>query len=407
MRFFKLLFCVVFVFFILARLEAADNFQSSLEVFQNQYIYLVKGKKVGLLTNPTAVDENYTSIVDIFRDNKNIDLRVLFAPEHGVRGEFRAGVNFDGYTDKNSKLKVYSLHDGRKNSKFNQAVREVDVVVYAIQDIGIRTYTYVWQMEKMMRAVAANKKTLVILDVPNILGNRNCDGPLVSPSLFSGIGPYPVAFQYGLTSGELARYLNAEYKINCKLVVIPMKGYDGNTRFEKLGQPWVPTSQNIPSLDSAYCYGITGVIGPIGAVGIGVGTQLPFQVVYAPWIDGVKMANYLNSLRLPGIRFRTIHFSPQRGLYADKMCHGVQLHVTDPMKLKPFTTSMAIICYLQKNYTKNMSWSNDTRAFDIASGNSNIRLWIKAGRDYKSIVNSYRDAAEKFNDKVKKYRIYK
>ncbi|MEG2076421.1 MAG: DUF1343 domain-containing protein, partial [Victivallaceae bacterium] len=175
MRFFKLLFCVVFVFFILARLEAADNFQSSLEVFQNQYIYLVKGKKVGLLTNPTAVDENYTSIVDIFRDNKNIDLRVLFAPEHGVRGEFRAGVNFDGYTDKNSKLKVYSLHDGRKNSKFNQAVREVDVVVYAIQDIGIRTYTYVWQMEKMMRAVAANKKTLVILDVPNILGNRNCD----------------------------------------------------------------------------------------------------------------------------------------------------------------------------------------------------------------------------------------
>lgn len=407
MRFLLLFFYVVFVFFTICRLDAAEKFQSSLEVFQNQYMYLVKGKKVGLLTNPTAVDGKYNSIVDVFQENKNIDLRVLFAPEHGVRGEFRAGVNFDGYTDKNSKLKVYSLHDGRSDSKFSQAVRNVDVVVYAIQDIGIRTYTYVWQMEKMMRAVAANRKTLVILDVPNILGNRNCDGPLVAKSLISGIGPYPVPFQYGLTVGELAKYLNAEYKINCKLVVVPMKGYDGKTRFEKLDRPWVPTSQNIPSLNAAYCYGITGIIGPIGSIGIGVGTQFPFQLVYAPWIDGYKMADYLNSLNLPGIRFRAIHFSPQRGLYADKMCHGVQLHVTDPMKLKPFTTGMAILCYLQKNYSKNMSWSSNTRAFDIASGNSNIRLWIRSGRDYWSIVKSYRWAAEQFNNKVNKYRIYK
>ncbi|WP_176012905.1 exo-beta-N-acetylmuramidase NamZ domain-containing protein [Victivallis sp. Marseille-Q1083] len=388
---------------------AQPAFKSSLENFLASYTHLVAGKRVGLVTNPTGVDRNLQSVIDIMNADKRINLVALFAPEHGIRGNFQAGVEFNLLPDPQTGLPVYSLYGPQGHRPSPEALKNIDVLIYYIQDIGSRTYTYIWHMAECMSAAAEADKTMIILDVPNPFGPGQIDGPIREESFKSFIGLYPIPYTYALTAGELARYLKGEEKINCRLQIIPMGNYSRETSWEDTGLTWVPTSPQIPSAQSAYCYPITGVIGTMDSVNIGIGYTLPFQVLATPWIDADKMAAYLNDQKFAGVRFRPIHFRPLAGNYQGEDVHGVQIHVLDPTVLKPSTIGVAMLCYLQDNYSE-FRWPTTEaglHSFDLAMGTSRVRELILQRKSYQEICAEWEKPNAAFKQKSQKYRLYR
>ncbi len=392
------------VFFIFPVLSNARVY-NGLEVFLNKYTSIVKGKRVGLITNPTGVDAHLRSTADLLKANPNINLVALFAPEHGIRGNVAAGKNFQISHDKKTGLPVYSLYGGKDHRPPPGSLDKVDVLIYSIQDIGCRSYTYIWHLAECMSAAALADKTMVVLDVPNPLGAVQIDGPVTEDKYKSFIALYPIPFVYGLTVGELALYFKRVIGIKCKLYVVPMINYRRGMSWAQTGLPWVPTSPQIPSPESACAYSATGAIGTLGIVGIGIGYTLPFQVVAAPWIDAAHMARSLNSLGLDGIRFREIHFTPTFGLFKKENTHGVQLHITDVSKFKPTTCTVAILHYLQKNCSQ-FKWRADRIAgFDKAMGTAKVRLLLQKGYSEKNIVRTWQRPIRDYEYKIKKNKI--
>ena len=392
------------VFFILSPLSNARVY-NGLEVFLNKYTYIVKGKRVGLITNPTGVDAHLRSTVDLLKANPNVNLVALFAPEHGIRGDVAAGKNFQASYDKKTGLPVYSLYGGRDHRPPPGSLNKVDVLIYSIQDIGCRSYTYIWHLAECMSAAALANKTMVVLDVPNPLGAVQIDGPVAENKYKSFIALYPIPFVYGLTVGELALYFKRVIGIKCKLYVVPMVNYRRGMSWAETGLPWVPTSPQVPSPESACCYSATGAIGTLGIVGIGIGHTLPFQVVAAPWIDAGHMERSLNGLGLKGIRFREIHFTPSFGLFKKQSTHGVQLHITDVSEFKPTTCTVAILHYLQKNYSQ-FKWRSDrTAGFDKAMGTSKVRILLQKGYSVRTIIGTWQRQIRDYKYKIKKNKI--
>jgi len=397
----------VFLFFSLT-LEA--RVYSGLEVFLAKYTRIVKNKRVGLITNPTGVDANLNATVDLLQKSPYVNLVALFAPEHGIRGDFRAGCSIGGGKDKYTGLPVYTLYGGGGHRPSKAALSTVDVLIYDIQDVGSRAYTYIWHLAECMSAAAKAGKTVIVFDRPDVYGGNIVDGPVSESKYLSFIGLYPIPRIYGMTVGELARYLNTEENIRCKLQIVPMMNYRRGMSWSETGLPWVPTSPHIPNPESAQCFAATGTIGEIGCINIGIGYTLPFQAVAAPWINAEKMASELNKYRLPGVRFRPIHYSPFYAAYANKHISGVQVMVRDASKFKPATTEVAIIAYLHKNYSGmgRFVWRKDKIAtFDKAMGTNSVRREINAGWTYVAIVNSWRSKLSQFKAKRKKYLIYK
>jgi uncharacterized protein YbbC (DUF1343 family) len=383
---------------------------TGLEVFLAKYTSLVKNKRVGLVTNPTGVDANLVATVDLFKKNRNVNLVALFAPEHGIRGNIRAGMNIKGGIDKQTGLPIYTLYGGRDHRPSKASLAKIDVLVYDIQDVGSRAYTYIWHLAECMSAAAEAGKTIIVLDRPDVFGADVVDGPVAEQQYLSFIGLYPVPRIYGMTVGELARYLNNEENIRCRLQIVPMLNYKRGMTWKETGLPWVPTSPHIPTPEAACCFAATGTIGEIGCVNIGIGYTIPFQAIAAPWIDADFSVAALNRLRLPGVRFRPIHYKPFYAAYAEKNIQGVQIHVIDPAKFKPATTEVAIICHLRDNYsgTYKFKWRKDkTAIFDKAMGTASIRKEILAGWPYRQITRSWEPKLRKFRSKRKKYLIYK
>ncbi|OGV49792.1 MAG: hypothetical protein A2X49_02975 [Lentisphaerae bacterium GWF2_52_8] len=381
---------------------------TGLEVFMSKYVSIVAGKRVGLVTNPTGVNGNLTPTVDLFKGDKRINLVALFSPEHGIRGDVRAGENVAGGRDPKTGLPVYTLYGGKDHRPTKESLDKIDVLVFDIQDVGSRTYTYIWHMAECMSACAIAGKPVIVLDRPNPLGAEVIDGPVTEKQYLCFIGLYPVPRVYGMTIGELARYLNAEEKIGCQLTVVPMINYRRGMSWEETGLPWVPSSPHIPSSQSACCFAATGTIGELGTISIGIGYTLPFQTIGAPWLFGESDAAALNALGLPGVRFRPIHYKPFYGAYKEQDINGVQIHVTNPATFKPTTTEVAILCHLRKYYPKQFSISSDkAAAFDKAMGNSSVRSSIMKGASYQQIAASWAAQDVAFKAKRDKYLIYK
>jgi len=383
---------------------------TGLELFLAKYTSLVKNKRVGLVTNPTGVDSNLSATVDLFKKNRNINLVALFSPEHGIRGNVRAGMNVKGGLDKKTGLPVYTLYGGRDHRPSKAALSKIDVLVYDIQDVGSRAYTYIWHLAECMSAAAEAGKTVIVLDRPDVFGGKIVDGAVAEQKYLSFIGLYPIPRVYGMTVGELARYLNKEENIRCRLQIVPMLNYRRGMTWKETGLPWVPTSPHIPTPEAACCFAATGTIGEIGCVNIGIGYTIPFQAIAAPWIDADFTAAALNRKRLPGVRFRPIHYRPFYAAYAEKNIQGVQIHVTDAAQFKPATTEVAIICHLRDNYsgTYKFKWRKDkTAVFDKAMGTASIRKEILAGWQYRQITGKWESGLRQFRNKRKRYLIYK
>ncbi len=312
----------------LSSLEA--QVKPGIDVLAGQDFELLKGKRVGLVTNPTGLDRNLRSTIDILYEN--VDLRALYGPEHGVRGDFSAGDHVGDQVDAKTGIPVYSLY-GKNRRPAPEVLEGIDVIVYDIQDVGVRSYTFISTMGLVMEAAAEAGKEVVILDRPNPLGGKRVEGPVVEEGYFSFVSQYAIPYVYGLTCGELARLLNEEGMltggVSCQLTVVPMEGWTRDMTFDLTGLQWIPTSPHIPQYTTAFYYPATGIIGELEGVMIGIGYTLPFQVLVTENIDAQILCEAMNALELPGVLFRPIYLKPyytdQKGL----ALQGVQVYITD------------------------------------------------------------------------------
>lgn len=320
------------------------------EVLCSEYAGDLAGKRVGILTNPTALDRNFVHTIDRVRALPGVKVVRLFAPEHGVRGAFFAGAKVNENRDPLSGLPIVSLYgDNRRPSP--DVLKDLDVVLYDIQDVGHRTYTFVSSLTYMMEACAKAGVEVWVLDRPEPAGGDKVGGPMLDPENVSFIGVMNVPQYYGLTPGEWARLVQAERTPKVKLRVIPLRGWRRGMTYGELGWAWVPPSQHIPRWESSLFYAMTGTLGELGVVSEGVGTPLPFEQIGAPWLDGTALENALNAQKLPGVRFRATFFRPRYGTHANQDCQGVQIHLLDARACQPARVSDAILQTLARNFS--------------------------------------------------------
>ncbi len=378
-----------------------------IEVLLEKKSRLLTGKKVGLITNITGVDSRLRSSVDLLAELSGVKLVALYGPEHGVRGGVQGEISHT--VDKKTKLPVYSLF-GATRRPTGEMLKDVEILVFDMQDIGSRSYTYISTMKLCLEEAAKNRIKFVVTDRPNPINGLLVDGPVLQPGFESFIGAGPIPYVHGMTIGELARFFNEELKINCALEVVPMEGWKRSMDWSETGLIWTPTSPNIPEPDSPWFYPVTGLIGELGLVSVGIGYTLPFKVIGAPWIDAEELASFLNSKKLPGIWFQSFYFSPSAYLFQNSFCQGCRLIITDKEKFQPVATSYHIIAALSRLYPEKFNLNrldaNHSRKFDLANGTDSVRRKIVAGEPVENIIANYQTPLKKFLEKRQKYLLY-
>jgi uncharacterized protein YbbC (DUF1343 family) len=392
---------------------APASVQPGIEVLAGRNFDILQGKRVGLITNPTGVDSRLNSTVDILFKAPGVQLKVLFGPEHGVRGDFAGGESVDSSTDAATGLPVFSLY-GRMRKPSTEMLRNLDVLVYDIQDIGCRSYTYVSTMGLAMEAAAAANIEFVVLDRPNPLGGLKVEGGLVEPGFISFVSQFPIPYVYGLTCGELAKVLNEEGllagAVKCRLTVVPMTGWTREMQFEETGLPWVPTSPHIPEASSPEYYVSTGVLGELGIICEGVGYTIPFHTFAAEWIDGNQLATRMNALGLEGVIFRPITFKPFYGRLTGKELHGVQLHFTDYAKVNLLSLQFLFLQVHNEMYPDKNPFQLAERGrlhmFDMVAGSDQVRLTFAERMKYEDIRERLEKPALEFSQRAMPYRLY-
>lgn len=327
---------------LLLSLTAGARVKTGIEVLRDSAFSILEGKRVGLVTNPSGVDSHLRSTIDILFEAPRVDLVALYAPEHGVRGDIYAGDKVESGKDSRTGLPVHSLY-GATRQPTQDMLKGIDVMVYDIQDVGSRSYTFISTLGLVMRACAQNGIEVVVLDRPNPLGGLKVEGPIVEDGFHSFVGQYKIPYIYGLTVGELARLINdegfnrgqngRESPLKCDLTVIHLQGWSRGMLFNDTGLPWVPTSPNIPYPESAICYPAAGLCGELyNYLNIGIGYTLPFATFAEEWIDADKLKARLDSYDVPGVSWRTVHYKPISGRLSGKLIHGVQYYFTDYSK---------------------------------------------------------------------------
>jgi uncharacterized protein YbbC (DUF1343 family) len=387
--------------------------ETGLETLINSKFEGLKGKKVGLITNPTGVDHNLRSTIDILFGVKEISLVALFSPEHGVRGDFAAGEQVGTVVDPVTNLPVYSLY-GKTRKPSAEMLKGIDILVYDVQDIGSRSYTYISTLGLAMEAAAETNVPFTVLDRPNPLGGIRMEGPVTLPEFTSFVSQFAIPYLYGMTVGELAIFLNEEgllkNGIKCNLNVIKMKGWKRTMNFNDTGLPWVPSSPHIPELQSTLFYPATGIIGELYVASIGVGYTLPFQLFAAEWINADSLCRNLNALNLPGIIFRPVHYKPYYSVSQGKIVHGVQIHLIDPGKapltlIQFYLLQEAHKLWPEKNIF-DMCEKSRLNMFDKVCGTDKVRMEFTRTFSVNSILELWTKDIPAFRKKAEKYFLY-
>ena len=386
---------------------------TGIEVLRNRDFDCLQGKKIGLLTNPSGIDRNLRSTIDILFHAEGVELVALFAPEHGVRGDVYAGGKVSGSKDETTGLPVHSLY-GSTRQPTAEMLKGLDAVVYDIQDVGTRSYTFISSLGLLMRACAEQGVEVIVLDRPNPLGGEKVEGCVVEDGYHSFISEFKIPYVYGLTVGELATLLNEEGlncgekgdkpALKCKLTVVPMQGWKRSMTFLETGLPWVLPSPNIPYPQSAVDYPSAGITGETGYVNIGVGYTLPFETFAAEWIDADKLKSLLDSYGIPGVSFRTIHYKPTSGSDSGKLLHGVQYYFTDYPEAELTMTQFWVMQALHELYPEHNPFAQGKNSsFDRVCGTDYVRktfeknfrtedirpYWFKDAESFKSLSGHY------------------
>lgn len=386
--------------------------KTGIEVLKEQNFKVLEGKRVGLITNPTGVDNNMKSTIDILHEARNVQLVALFAPEHGVRGDAHAGDHVDNVTDPNTGLPVYSLH-GKTKIPTADMLKGIDALVYDIQDIGCRSFTYVSTMGLAMQAAAENNIEFIVLDRPNPLGGLKVEGGLVDEKFISFVSQFKIPYVYGLTCGELAQLLNGENMLSkqCKLQVVKMKSWKRKMTYEQTGLQWIPSSPHIPQPISAVMYPVSGILGELGYMSIGVGYTIPFQMFATEWIKADELANSLNRLRLPGIHFRPLYIKPFYSVGQGKQLEGVQVHIMDYEKARLSEIQFYVMQEVARLYPDKAVFDNANdkryRMFDQVCGSDYVRLTFAKNNKFEDIKDFWYKETEPFKKISKKYYLYK
>ncbi len=375
-----------------------------IEVLLKEEKNVLSGKKVGLITNPTGIDSKLTSIVDLLHDDPDINLTALFGPEHGVRGDAQAGASVEYYIDEKTGLPVYSLY-GKTKKPTPEMLKDVEVLVFDIQDVGTRYYTYIYTMAYAMEAAKENDIPFIVLDRPNPQGGESVDGPVLEPEFSSFVGLYPIPLKHGMTVGELATLFNKEFKIGADLKVIKMKGWKRDMDYDDTGLPFVLPSPNMPTVSTTFVYPATGLIEGTN-VSEGRGTTKPFELIGAPYINSDELAGKLNALRLPGVKFRAASFTPTFSKHAGKLSHGVEIYITDREEFKAVPTGLHIIKTIQDLYPGDFEFLAANN-FNLLIGNGWIMSRIKEGSTVNEILKEYQVKQDAFKKVRKNYLLYK
>jgi uncharacterized protein YbbC (DUF1343 family) len=405
----------IFILMLCASLLTAQPLQrvkTGIDVLRGSNFRILQGKRVGLITNPTAVTGALQATIDIIAAAPGVKLTALFGPEHGVRGDVTAGGHVDTFVDPVTHVPVYSLY-GKTRKPTAEMLRDVDVLVYDIQDIGARSYTYINTMALAMEAAAEFNKEFVVLDRPNPLTGNRVEGNILDMKFKSFVGQYPIAYVYGMTCGELARFLNGEGLLagekKCELTVVEMEGWNRAMSWEETGLPWVPTSPHIPNAETALFYSATGIMGELDAVNIGVGYTMPFQLIGAPWIESRRFADSMNAKHLPGMFFRPLTYKPYYGAMKDKQLGGVQVYLLDrskadlvSMQLYAIETMFAL--YPDTNIFAANKERNDM--FDKVMGTDTVRKALEQRMPVAQIVAGWKADMDAFLAKREKYLLY-
>ncbi len=387
--------------------------QTGLEVLISRDFDILKGKNVGLITNQTGVDSKLKSTIDIFNEAPEVNLVAMYGPEHGVRGNYSAGEYVGFYKDETTGIPVYSLY-GKTRKPTAEMLRNIDVLVYDIQDIGCRSYTFVSTMGYAMEAAAENNIEFVVLDRPNPLGGIKIEGPLVEKGYFSMVSAFPVPYVYGLTCGELANLINGENYIEvnkkCKLEVVTMEGWKRKMKFNDTGLEWVPSSPHIPHASTAQYYVATGIMGELQIFSEGVGYTLPFQMYGAEWVDPLKLADEMNAMKLEGVLFRPATFKPYYGRLAKNEVKGVQIYILDADKFNLMGLQFMFMDIHHKLYPEKDVYSLSEKRhkmFDKVTGSSKIREAFFKNYKYSDIEAILKKDVESFRRLSEKYFLYK
>ncbi len=385
-----------------------DQFQLGVEVLLNEQLNALEGKNVGLITNPTGVDQGLNSIVDTLHNHEGVNLVALYGPEHGVRGGAQAGEGVDFYIDERTGLPVYSLYGDTKKPT-PEMLEGVDVLLFDIQDVGARFYTYIYTMAYAMEAAAENDIEIIVLDRPNPISGLNVQGPVLDPDYSSFVGLYPIPQRHGMTVGELALLFNKEFDINADLNVIEMNGWDRSMYYDDTPLEWVLPSPNMPTLDTALVYPGAALIEGTN-VSEGRGTTKPFELIGAPFITGEDLAEQLNAADLPGVRFRAAYFTPQFSKHAGELSGGIQIYVTNRESYDSIETGLTIVKTIHDMYPDDFEFRAENSAgvsfFDNLIGNGWVREKIEEGASIDEITSRWQEDLQAFKDVRREYLLY-
>lgn len=353
-----------------------------IDVFMEHHVQKLKGKRIGLLTNQTGANAELVSTIRLFHEHPQIQLTALYAPEHGLKTNAKEGERFSDSVHSMTGVPVFSLY-GQSKKPTDAMLEPVDVIVFDMQDIGSRYYTYIYTMAYMMEACARTGKKMYILDRPNPIGGHIVEGNLVDANFTSFVGMYPIPNRHGMTVGELSLYFNEVFNIHCDLKVIKMVGWKRDSFFHETGLPWIPPSPNTTSLDMMLLYPGTCLIEGTN-LSEGRGTTQPFEIVGAPFIQGEQLQDEVNSMALGNVRARAMSFTPTYQKFAGEACEGIQLHITDRQSFQPLQTFVRILVVIAKLYPKELKFleygSLKHPMFDLLIGNAQLRNVLMTGK---------------------------
>ena len=378
-----------------------------LSVLFGERLALVAGRSIGLITNQTGINRQFRTNLALFAEHPKVELAAIFSPEHGVAGSAQAGIEIGSAIGKEGQIPIYSLY-GETRQPTPEMLAGIDALVYDIQDVGSRFYTYISTLLRSMRAAAANGVDFIVLDRPNPIRGDRIEGNLLQPAFQSFVGEMAIPIRHGMTVGELARFCQRELNItSSQLEVVPMHGWRRDMWYDQTALPWVPPSPNMPTVETATLYPGTCLIEGTN-LSEGRGTTKPFEWIGAPWINPERWADTLNNLELPGTHFRPIHFTPTFSKYANQECHGVQVHVTDRDQLKSVNVALHLIATARRDYPDRFEFLENRGRyfFDLLAGTDELRLRQMKHELPKEIIQSWEAEAEIFTEQRRPYLLY-
>lgn len=384
---------------------------TGLDVLARDNFAILEGKKVGLITNQTGVNRKLIQNVELFLESPNVDLQAVFSPEHGFSGTVSAGEKVNSSEDVKTGIPFYSLY-GENQKPTPDMLKGLDVLVFDIQDIGIRSYTYMSTMGLAMEAAGEVGIDFIVLDRPNPMNGEKIEGNILDLKFSSFIGMYPIPYVYGLTPGELARMINEEKWMGstCNLNVIKMENWDRKTRWDKTQLNWKAPSPNVPKSITPNFMVSTGIMGELGVFSIGIGTEFPFELMGAPWIKEIQFTDKMNQLNLPDITFLPITFSPTKGLFQGEKVHGVHLQILDVEKAELIKIQFYFMEIHQQLYPEKnpfeLTTPNQLLMFNKVLGTDQITDAFSKRLKVEDIVGLINPDLSNFREISKPYYLY-